>query len=69
MGAGANPGDVSGPRLDPDEVVAKIKAMDADDRRPRDFARMLKVGRTSVYRVLNAPWAAIRIRGCLRTSR
>ena len=37
--------------------------MDADDRRPRDFARMLKVGRTSVYRVLNAPWAAIRIRG------
>ena len=30
----------------------KIKAMHADQRRPTDISRMLKVGRTSVYRAL-----------------
>jgi hypothetical protein len=35
-----------------DELVSKIKAMHADQRRPTDISRMLKVGRTSVYRAL-----------------
>jgi DNA invertase Pin-like site-specific DNA recombinase len=37
-----------------DELIAKIKAMKADDRRPSDIARLLKIGRTSVYRALKA---------------
>jgi DNA invertase Pin-like site-specific DNA recombinase len=37
-----------------DELIAKIKALKADQRRPTDIARMLRVGRTTVYRVLNS---------------
>jgi DNA invertase Pin-like site-specific DNA recombinase len=31
-----------------DDLVAKVKAMKAEQRRPTDIARMLKVGRTTV---------------------
>lgn len=37
-----------------DELVDRIKAMRADERRPTDIARMLRIGRSTVYRVLNA---------------
>jgi DNA invertase Pin-like site-specific DNA recombinase len=33
------------------EIVAKVKAMLADDRRPTYIAKQLKIGRSSVYRV------------------
>ena len=45
-------GKCKGRRPLSDEVVSKIKAMHADQRRPNDISRMLKVGRTSVYRAL-----------------
>jgi DNA invertase Pin-like site-specific DNA recombinase len=37
-----------------DEIVSKIVAMHADERRPTYISKMLKVGRTSVYRTLSA---------------
>jgi DNA invertase Pin-like site-specific DNA recombinase len=35
-----------------DEIVAKVRAMHVDNRRPTDIARALGIGRTSVYRAL-----------------
>jgi DNA invertase Pin-like site-specific DNA recombinase len=35
------------------DVVAKVREMHADKRRPTDIARQLGIGRTSVYRALD----------------
>ncbi len=35
-----------------DEIIAKVRAMHDDKRRPTDIARQLGIGRTSVYRAL-----------------
>jgi len=35
-----------------EEIVAKVRAMHTDKRRPTDIARQLGIGRTSVYRAL-----------------
>ena len=36
-----------------DDVVAKVREMHADKRRPTDIAKALGIGRTSVYRALD----------------
>jgi DNA invertase Pin-like site-specific DNA recombinase len=35
------------------DVVAKVREMHADKRRPTDIAKALGIGRTSVYRALD----------------
>jgi DNA invertase Pin-like site-specific DNA recombinase len=47
-------GKYKGRRPLADEIVKKVKAMHADKRRPTDIARVLGIGRTSVYRVLDS---------------
>jgi DNA invertase Pin-like site-specific DNA recombinase len=45
-------GKYSGRKPLRDDVVAKVREMHADKRRPTDIARQLGIGRTSVYRAL-----------------
>jgi DNA invertase Pin-like site-specific DNA recombinase len=36
------------------EIVAKVRSMHRDKRRPTDIAKALGIGRTSVYRALHS---------------